>query len=157
MNECYTSDDEDADLLDPSFVSSNSGRDQGTKSNRIKKTLLINISFVALVGIVIEQRKKTITNNKNKRILMLIHNITICNIYIYIQGLCGSVLGPTLLDLRDLLDTTISSMSLLFIVRSIGAITGSFSGNKIFKICKLNSESAISTLALTMFLHLLSV
>ena len=63
---------------------------------------------------------------------MLIHNITICNIYIYIyiQGLCGSVLGPTLLDLRDLLDTTISSMSLLFIVRSIGAITGSFSGNE---------------------------
>ena len=55
MNECYTSDDEDADLLDPSFVSSNSGRDQGTKSNRIIKTLLINISFVAMVGLVIEQ------------------------------------------------------------------------------------------------------
>ena len=63
MNECYTSDDEDADLLDPSFFSGNSGSDQGTKTNRIIKTLLINISFVAMVGIVIEPRKKTITND----------------------------------------------------------------------------------------------
>ena len=57
--------------------------------------------------------------------------------FIYIQGLCGSVLGPTLLDLRDLLDTTISSMSLLFIVRSIGAITGSFSGNENLRLTNL--------------------
>ena len=57
--------------------------------------------------------------------------------FIYIQGLCGSVLGPTLLDLRDLLDTTISSMSLLFIVRSIGAITGSFSGNRTLRFANL--------------------
>ena len=44
------------------------------------------------------------------------------------QGVCGAVTGPTLLDLRDLLRTTISSISLLFIVRSMGAIAGSFSG-----------------------------
>ena len=60
--------------------------------------------------------------------------------FIYIQGLCGSVLGPTLLDLRDLLGTTISSMSLLFIVRSIGAITGSFSGNETLRFPNLISN-----------------
>ena len=63
MNECYTSDDEDADLLNPSFVSGNSGSDQGTKTNRIIKTLLINISFVAMVGLVIEQYEKILSND----------------------------------------------------------------------------------------------
>ena len=63
MNECYTSDDEDADLLNPSFVSGNSGPGRGTKSDRIMKTLLINISFVAMVGIVIEPHKKIIIND----------------------------------------------------------------------------------------------
>ena len=86
MNECYTSDDEDADLLNPSFVSGNSGPDRGTKSDRIIKTLLINISFVALVGIVIEPHKKTIIIdllNENKLASTLKYNITIYNIYIY--------------------------------------------------------------------------
>ena len=77
MNECYTSDDEDADLLNPSFVSGNSGPDRGTKTDRIIKTLLINISFVAMVGLVIEQYEKILI------VMMLIHNITIFSIYIY--------------------------------------------------------------------------
>ena len=63
MNECYTSNDEEEDLLNPSFVSSNRGPDRGTKSDRIMKTLLINISFVAMVGIVIEPHKKTVIND----------------------------------------------------------------------------------------------
>ena len=63
MNECYTSDDEDADLLNPSFVSGNSCPDRGTKTDRIIKTLLINISFVAMVGLVIEQYEKILSND----------------------------------------------------------------------------------------------
>ena len=63
MNECYTSDDENDDLLNPLFVSGNSGPDQGTKTNRIIKTLLINISFVAMVGLVIEKYEKILNND----------------------------------------------------------------------------------------------
>ena len=65
MNECYTSDDEDADLLNPSFVSGNSCPDRGTKTDRIIKTLLINISFVAMVGLVIEQYEKILSKISN--------------------------------------------------------------------------------------------
>ena len=38
--------------------------------------------------------------------------------------------GPTLLDLKDLFRTSLTMITYLFIVRSIGSIAGAFSGNK---------------------------
>ena len=45
-----------------------------------------------------------------------------------LQGLGLAVLGPTLLDLTDILQTQLSSISFLFALRSIGGILGSLSG-----------------------------
>ena len=42
-----------------------------------------------------------------------------------VQGLGVAVLGPTLLDLTDILETDISSLSFLFALRSLGGILGS--------------------------------
>ena len=47
----------------------------------------------------------------------------------YFQGLAESIKGPTLLDLKDLFGTTLTTITYLFIVRSIGSIAGAFSGN----------------------------
>ena len=48
------------------------------------------------------------------------------------QGLAESIKGPTLLDLKDLFSTSLTMITYLFIVRSIGSIAGAFSGKGVF-------------------------
>ena len=44
------------------------------------------------------------------------------------KGMGLATMGPTLLDLTDILETDVSSISYLFALRSIGGIIGSLTG-----------------------------
>ena len=59
----------------------------------------------------------------------------------YIQGVCEAIRGPTLLDLQDVYDTELETITLLFLVEGVGSLIGSFasetlSHTKIFLFIK---------------------
>jgi len=75
----------------------------------------------------IEQIYLTRPDTKSQRIVKTF----LINFSFIALGLCGSVLGPTLLDLCDVFETSISSLSLVAIIRCVGAMAGSFSAGYI--------------------------
>ena len=54
-----------------------------------------------------------------------------------LQGLCDGVIGPTLLDLKELYRTDLDKISLIVFLRSIGSLGGTFLGMSFV----LNSDS----------------
>ncbi len=43
-----------------------------------------------------------------------------------LQGVCEAIRGPTLLDLQDVYDTELETITLLFLVEGVGSLIGSF-------------------------------
>ena len=46
------------------------------------------------------------------------------------QGVCEAVIGPTFLDLRDLYQTSINTISFIVLFRAVGSLIGTFLGRK---------------------------
>jgi hypothetical protein len=44
------------------------------------------------------------------------------------QGICDAVIGPTLLDLRDIYETSIKTISFIVLFRALGSLVGTFLG-----------------------------
>ncbi len=90
---------------------SGSGEGEGAKMRtRLVKTALLNASFIMLVRV----REKIKTS------------MTVFTPYYFFQGFCGASPGPTLLDLRDLYETTSKTIAFLIVSVSIGSPCGSF-------------------------------
>ncbi|XP_057367687.1 uncharacterized protein LOC130688697 [Daphnia carinata] len=64
----------------------------------------------------------------------LARTAALCGAYISL-GLCMSVTGPTLLYLKDQVGSTISEISYIFTVRSIGTLGGAFLGSILLDRC----------------------
>ena len=62
--------------------------------------------------------------------------LNLCKIF-NLQGLCDGVIGPTLLDLKELYRTDLDKISLIVFLRSIGSLGGTFLGMSFV----LNSDS----------------
>ena len=55
-------------------------------------------------------------------------NLGIFFFFFIVQGLCDAVIGPTLLDLKELYKTDLDQISFIVLLRSIGALIGTFLG-----------------------------
>lgn len=64
----------------------------------------------------------------------LARTAALCGAYISL-GLCMSVTGPTLLYLKDQVGSTISEISYIFTVRSVGTLGGAFLGSVLLDRC----------------------
>ncbi len=82
--------------------------------DRVQKSLLIMTAFLAMVSI-------------NMDGICQCHFSNINFVY-FVQGLMDVVRGPTLLDLRDLMGTTVERISWIFPAFSVGSLAGSFAG-----------------------------
>lgn len=61
--------------------------------------------------------------------------------YCFKKGICFSVTGPTLLYLKDQVGATLSEISYIFTLRSVGTLGGAFLGN--LSLLAINSSRLI--------------
>eukprot|EP01147_Barroeca_monosierra_P006703 gene6703-9457_t len=85
--------------------------------------------------------------NTLPRSLVIALTVANCSAF-FCLGLLLALLGPTLLDLATILDTSIKHMTFVFLARSIGYLFGSMIGGLVFD----RTRHAIALLAVTVFL-----
>ena len=95
-------------ILQKFNICEKSDEDVEVVCDKLTKTFLINISFLAIV-----KKSKSLQMQKSNA-----SNIS--------QGICESIRGPTLLDLQEIYHTDLDTISFLFLVECAGSLIGSF-------------------------------